>query len=78
MQYYISITHTSTLSTLTPHGSVASSSEVCISSEMDSLSDKISERFFVPNTLRREVAASSWVEWLEKQEVVIRTLLQKC
>ena len=57
---YIWLTHTSTLSTLTPHGSVASSSVDCIMEAMDSRSDRISPRFFVPNTflergMRRKV-----------------------
>ena len=33
--------------------------------EMVSLSDKISDRFFVPSTLRRVVAANRRVEWLQ-------------
>ena len=41
---------TSTLSTVTPQGSVASCSSSCISLAMDSRSDKMSPRFFVPNT----------------------------
>ena len=35
----------------------------CIEFEMDSLSDKISERFFVPSTFRSVVCANSRVEW---------------
>ena len=50
LSVYIWLTHTSTLSTLTPHGSVASSSVDCIMEAMDSRSDRISPRFFVPNT----------------------------
>ena len=41
---------TSTLSTVTPQGSVASCSSSCISLAMDSRSDKMSPRFLVPNT----------------------------
>ncbi len=43
-------TYTSTLSTLTPQGSVASSREICMSWAILSLSDKMSPRFFVPST----------------------------
>lgn len=57
-------TYISTLSTLTPQGSVASSKDDCMMWEMVSLSDKISAKFFVPRTFRRVVAASKRVEWL--------------
>lgn len=57
-------TYISTLSTLTPQGSVASSKELCMLWEMLSLSLKISAKFFVPKTFRRVVAASKRVEWL--------------
>ena len=43
-------TYTSTLSTLTPHGSVASSRVDCIIVAIDSRSDRMSPRFFVPST----------------------------
>ena len=43
-------TYTSTLSTLTPHGSVASSRVDCIIVTIDSRSDRMSPRFFVPST----------------------------
>lgn len=46
----IYFTYTSTLSTLTPQGSVASSSVDCIMLAMPSRSDRISPRFFVPRT----------------------------
>ena len=59
-------THISTLSTLTPQGSVASSRLLCMICEMVSLSERISARFFVPNTFRNVVAARRRVEWLEK------------
>ena len=49
------LTHTSTLSTLTPHGSVASSSVDCIIAAMDSRSERMSPRFFVPNTFLKGV-----------------------
>ena len=39
------------------------SAHTCIEFEMDSLSDKISERFFVPSTLRSVVCARRRVEW---------------
>lgn len=58
-------TYISTLSTFTPHGSVASSSDDCITWLILSRSDKISAKFFVPNTFRRVVAARSRVEWLK-------------
>ena len=58
-------TYISTLSTLTPHGSVASSSDDCMTWLMLSRSDKISAKFFVPKTFRRVVAAKSRVEWLK-------------
>lgn len=57
-------TYISTLSTLTPQGSVASSKELCMLWEMLSLSLKISAKFFVPKTFLRVVAASKRVEWL--------------
>ena len=43
-------TYTSTLSTLTPQGSVASSRVVCMSWAMLSRSERMSPRFFVPRT----------------------------
>ena len=58
------VTHISTLSALTPHGSVASSSEFCMTWLMVSRSERISARFLVPSTFRRVVAASNRVEWL--------------
>ena len=58
-------TYISTLSTLTPHGSVASSNVCSITWLIVSLSDKISAKCFVPNTFRNVVAASKWVEWLK-------------
>ena len=58
---------TSTRSTLTPQGSVASSSSVFITLEIVSLSLRISDRFLVPKTLRSVVAASSLVEWLKQE-----------
>ncbi len=57
-------THISTLSTFTPHGSVASSRLLCMMCEMVSRSERISARFLVPRTLRRVVAARRRVEWL--------------
>ena len=45
---------TSTLSTLTPQGSVPSSRTVCISRAIDSRSDKMSPKVFVPNTFLTE------------------------
>ena len=61
-------TYISTLSTLTPHGSVASSKLVCMMCEMVSLSERISARFFVPKTFRSVVAANRRVEWLFRGE----------
>ena len=52
----------STLSTFTPQGSVVSSSELCMLSDIFSRSDRISARFLVPRTFLRVVAASSCVE----------------
>ena len=57
-------TYISTLSTLTPHGSVASSNEDCITWLIVSLSDNISAKFLVPNTFLNVVAANNRVEWL--------------
>ena len=57
---------TSTLSTLTPHGSVASSKAAFMTADIVSLSDKISDSFFVPKTFRSVVAASKRVEWLKE------------
>ena len=54
----------STLSTFTPQGSVVSSRELCMLSDIFSRSDRISARFLVPRTFLRVVAASSCVEWL--------------
>ncbi len=70
------IAYISTRSTLTPQGSVASSSEDCMTWLIDSLSERISARFFVPRTFRNVVAASKRVEWLERwgeRKVVICT-----
>ena len=50
---------------------MAESRLLCIVSAIFSLSDRISVRFLVPNTFRSVVAASSWVEWLELEEVKI-------
>lgn len=63
--YIYIYTHISTRSTLTPQGSVASSSEVCMVWEMVSRSERISAKFLVPSTVRNVLAASSRVEWLE-------------
>ena len=63
MQYTFD-TYISTLSTLTPHGSVASSNEDCITWLIVSLSDNISAKFLVPNTFLNVVAANNRVEWL--------------
>lgn len=52
----------STRSTLTPQESVASSRLSCIMCEIDSRSERICDRSFVPSTLRSVVAASSLVE----------------
>ena len=60
---YLDISYISTLSALTPQGSVASSRASCITLEMDSLSDRISAKFLVPRTFLKVVAASSRVEW---------------
>merc|ERR1719317_1811622 len=49
----------SILSTCTPQGSVAASRALCMESPIDSLSDRISDRFFVPRTFLKVVAASS-------------------
>lgn len=59
-------TYISTRSTLTPQGSVASSSEACIVCEMVSRSARISAKLLVPKTVRNVLAASSRVEWLER------------
>lgn len=58
------LVYISTRSTLTPHGSVASSKDDCIVCEIASRSVNNSERFRVPKTLRKVVAANSLVEWL--------------
>lgn len=55
-------TNISTRSTLTPHGSVASSSDDCIVCEIVSRSVNNSDKFRVPKTLRNVVAASKRVE----------------
>uniref|UniRef100_A0A1I8IP76 Protein kinase domain-containing protein n=1 Tax=Macrostomum lignano TaxID=282301 RepID=A0A1I8IP76_9PLAT len=52
----------STRSTLTPQGSVARSRHSCIMQLISSRSDRISDRFFVPSTLRRVVWASRRVD----------------
>ena len=44
------VTYTSTRSTLTPHGSVASSRVDCIADAIDSRSESMSPKFFVPRT----------------------------
>ena len=62
----------STLSTLTPHGSVASSKAVCMMWEIVSRSDKISAKFFVPSTFRSVVAASKRVEWLKSSKSLFK------
>ena len=64
---HCAITHISTRSTLTPHGSVASSRLDCMIWEIVSRSLRISARFLVPSTFLRVVAAKSRVEWLEKK-----------
>lgn len=56
----------STRSTLTPHGSVASSREVCMVWEMVSRSARISARLRIPRTVRKVLAANNLVEWLGK------------
>lgn len=56
------LVYISTRSTLTPHGSVASSKDDCIVCEIASRSVNSSERFRVPKTLRKVVAANSLVE----------------
>ena len=58
-------THISTLSTLTPHGSVASSRVCSMTWLIVSRSDRISARFLVPSTFLSVVAAKSLVEWLQ-------------
>ena len=68
---------TSTLSTRTPHGSVASSSNAFMIAEIISLWDKISDRFFVPRTFLSVVAASSWVEWLHCQHHSKISIIEK-
>uniref|UniRef100_A0A1I8IS99 Runt domain-containing protein n=1 Tax=Macrostomum lignano TaxID=282301 RepID=A0A1I8IS99_9PLAT len=52
----------STRSTLTPQGSVARSRHSCIMQLISSRSERISDRFFVPSTLRRVVWASRRVD----------------
>ena len=69
LQYTVRLTHISTLSTLTPQGSVASSSVCSMTCEMVSRSERISARCLVPRTLRRVVAARRWVEWLRGKKV---------
>ena len=64
-QNLVTSTYISTLSALTPHGSVASSRAFCITWLIVSRSDRISARFFVPKTFRRVVAARRRVEWLK-------------
>ena len=61
----------STRSTLTPHGSVASSSVCSMTWLIVSRSERISARYFVPRTLRRVVAASKCVEWLKHSNNMI-------
>ncbi len=56
----------STLSALTPQGSVASSREFCMTWLIVSRSLRISARFLVPKTFLRVVAAKRRVEWLKK------------
>jgi hypothetical protein len=48
--YRLVVTYTSTRSTFTPQGSVASSSVDCIAEAIDSRSERISPKFFVPRT----------------------------
>jgi hypothetical protein len=55
------------ISTLTPQGSVASSSAFCITWLIVSRSERISARFLVPRTFRNVVAANSRVEWLQNE-----------
>jgi len=62
----MALAYISTLSTLTPHGSVASSRLLCMTCEMVSRSERISARFLVPSTFRNVVAASRRVEWLQQ------------
>ena len=62
-------TYISTLSALTPHGSVASSSAFCMTWLIVSLSDKISAKFLVPRTFRSVVAAKRRVEWLKTKVI---------
>ena len=50
VQLSLLLSLTSTLSTRTPHGSVASSRPSCISEAMASLSERMSPRFRVPST----------------------------
>lgn len=64
-QRFLIFSHISTLSTLTPQGSVASSSVCSMTWLMVSLSDKISAKCFVPKTFLRVVAANKWVECLK-------------
>ena len=65
-------THISTLSTLTPHGSVASSRVCSMTWLIVSRSDRISARCLVPRTLRKVVAANKCVEWLWKSQEICR------
>jgi len=53
----------STLSTLMPHGSVASSNALCIACDILSLSLSISWSGFVPRIFLSVVCASNRVEW---------------
>lgn len=70
--YYVFTTslmssYISTLSTSTPHGSVASSKLACIMWLIASLSDSNCAKSLMPRTLRRVVAASNLVEPLKNK-----------
>ena len=69
----------STRSTLTPHGSVASSNVCSITWLMVSRSERISARCLVPRTFLKVVAANRWVEWLEmtKKKLPIDTIANR-
>uniref|UniRef100_A0A1A9Z9S1 Uncharacterized protein n=1 Tax=Glossina pallidipes TaxID=7398 RepID=A0A1A9Z9S1_GLOPL len=60
--FLISFYYISTRSTLTPHGSVASSKDTCIVCEIASRSVNNSERLRVPKTFLNVVAANKRVE----------------
>ena len=69
----------STRSTLTPHGSVASSNVCSITWLIVSRSERISARCLVPRTFLKVVAANRWVEWLEmtKKKLPIDTIANR-